>query len=240
MIGNPPFLRGKLRVRGLGDDYVARMFSAWEGRVPPEADLVCYWFVKAAEQIEAGRAQRVGLVATDTIRGGAIRPALQAAANGQRIYDARSDESSVIDGVAVRVSLVCFSSADPEHTPSVRVDGQTVDEIHTDLTATRGGTGIDLTVATPLSANLGTAFVGDTKGGPFDIPGNLAREWLRLPANPNRRPNADVLKPWMTGMDLTPRLAGKWVVDFGWGMSEKEATLYEKSFRSAKRTASRR
>ena len=26
--------------------------------------------------------------------------------------------------------------------------------------------------------------MGDTKSGPFDIPGELAREWLRLPANP--------------------------------------------------------
>ena len=30
---------------------------------------------------------------------------------------------------------------------------------------------------------------------------------LRLPANPNGRPNADVLKPWFNGMDLTRRPA---------------------------------
>ena len=43
--------------------------------------------------------------------------------------------------------------------------------------------------------------MGDTKGGPFDVPGDQAREWLRAPANPNGRPNADVLKPWFNGMD---------------------------------------
>ena len=59
------------------------------------------------------------------------------------------------------------------------------------------------------------AFIGDQKSGPFDIPGDLAREWLRLPANPNGRTNADVLKPWVNGMDLTRRPAGKWIVDFG-------------------------
>ena len=62
--------------------------------------------------------------------------------------------------------------------------------------------------------NLGTAFMGDTKGGPFDIPGDLAREWLRLPANPNGRPNADVLKPWVNGKDVTRRQADKWIVEF--------------------------
>ena len=42
----------------------------------------------------------------------------------------------------------------------------------------------------------------------------------RLPANPNGRPNADVLKPWVNGMDLTRRPQGKWIIDFGWTMSE--------------------
>ena len=54
VIGNPPFLGGKLLIGGLGEEYVSRMFAAWKGRVPPEADLVCYWFVKAGEQVEAG------------------------------------------------------------------------------------------------------------------------------------------------------------------------------------------
>ena len=230
VIGNPPFLGGKLLVRGLGEDYVAKMFSAWKGQVPPEADLVSYWFVKAGEQIEAGKAQRVGLVATNSVRGGANRRALQAATDGHPIYDAWSDEPWVIDGAAVRVSLVCFSSADTEHTLGVQLDGQAVDEIHADLTGRRGDMGIDLTLATGLPANLGVAFMGDTKSGSFDIPGNLAQEWLRRPANPNGRLNADVLRPWINGMDLTRRPAGKWIVDFGSEMSREEAALYEAPF----------
>ena len=78
------------------------------------------------------------------------------------------------------------------------------------------------------------AFMGDTKGGPFDVSGDQAREWLRLPANPNGRANADVLKPWINGMDLTRRLAGKWIVDFGWTMSAGDAALYEEPFRWVK------
>ena len=126
---------------------------------------------------------------------------------------------------------MCFSRADDEHTAEIRLDGASVDEIHSDLTAKRGGTGIDLTRAKRIPANVGVAFMGDTKGGPFDIPGDLAREWLRLPANPNGRPNADVLNPWVNGMDLTRRPSGKWIVDFGWGMTEADAALYEEPFR---------
>ena len=69
--------------------------------------------------------------------------------------------------------------------------------------------------------------MGDTKGGAFDVPGDLAREWLQLPLNPNGRPNSDVLLPWMNGMDLTRRPSGRWIIDFGWEMTEQEAALYE-------------
>ena len=81
VIGNPPFLGGKLLITHLGEDYVSRMFRTYAGRVPAEADLVCYWFEKAGRQIAAGRARRAGLVATNCIRGGANRRALEAAMN---------------------------------------------------------------------------------------------------------------------------------------------------------------
>ena len=230
VVGNPPFLGGKLLIDELGEDYVSQMFATWKDRVPQEADLVCYWFVKASEHVAAGKATRVGLVATNSIRGGANRRALQAATAGRPIFDAWADEPWVIDGAAVRVSLICFSGADDRHRPELRMDGEPVDAIHSDLTARRGETGLDLTGARRVSANVGVAFMGDTKGGPFDIPGDLAREWLCLPANPNGRPNADVLKPWVNGMDLTRRPAGKWIVDFGWEMLEADAALYEAPF----------
>ena len=246
VIGNPPFLGGKRLIRGLGEEYVAQLFAAYRDRVPREADLVTYWFVKAGEQVAAGRADRVGLVATNSIRGGANRRALAAATERRPIYDAWSDEPWVIDGAAVRVSLVCFAPEDTEYMPDPALDGEPVDAIFTDLTARRGGTGVDLTVAKRLRENAGVAFMGDTKGGLFDVTGDLATKWLHLPANPNRRPNAAVLKPWVNGMDVTRRATGKWIVDFGWQMSEKEAALFEEPFRHVqehvlpKRRANRR
>ena len=60
----------------------------------------------------------------------------------------------MIDGAAVRVSLVCFSRADDES--GARLDGQPVDEIYTDLTAGRAG--VDLTGVRCLPSNAGVAF----------------------------------------------------------------------------------
>ncbi|MCY4188541.1 MAG: hypothetical protein OXD30_08660, partial [Bryobacterales bacterium] len=191
VIGNPPFLGGKLLITNLGENYVSRMFAIYDGR-----DLVCYWFEKAGRQILFGKARRAGLVATNSIRGGANRRALQAATADQRIFEAWSDEPWVVDGAAVRVSLVCFLDADDNSMSGARLDGESVDEVHTDLTAQRGGVGVDLTDVRCLAENAGAAFMGDTKGGPFDVAGHQAREWLALPANPNGRTNADILKPW--------------------------------------------
>ena len=114
------------------------------------------------------------------------------------------------------MSLVCFSRTGDESVTGAQLDGRSVDEVYADLTARRDGAGVDLTSVRRLAENAAVAFMGDTKGGPFDISGDQAREWFRLPANPNGRTNADVLKPWVNGMALTRRPAGKWIVDFGW------------------------
>jgi hypothetical protein len=75
----PPFLGGKVMRRGRrlktgkgsgpGDEYVDVLFRVYEDRVSAEADFVCYWFAKAFEAMRAGRVSRVGLVATNSIRG---------------------------------------------------------------------------------------------------------------------------------------------------------------------------
>ncbi|HEY5551550.1 MAG TPA: DNA methyltransferase, partial [Opitutaceae bacterium] len=53
IVGNPPFLGGKLLRRELGDDYVGSLFSTFKHRVEPQADLCCYWFEKARKQLAA-------------------------------------------------------------------------------------------------------------------------------------------------------------------------------------------
>jgi type II restriction/modification system DNA methylase subunit YeeA len=43
VIGNPPFLGGKLMRRGLGDAYIESLFLLYSQAVPAESDLVTYW-----------------------------------------------------------------------------------------------------------------------------------------------------------------------------------------------------
>ena len=87
-----PFLGDKLLIRHLGSDYVSRLRRIYAGRLPAQADLVCYWFEKASRQVTTRKAGRAGLVATNSIRGGANRRALQAATDSGRIFEAWSDE----------------------------------------------------------------------------------------------------------------------------------------------------
>lgn len=72
--------------------------------------------------------------------------------------------------------------------------------INANLTA-----GTDTALARRLKENLNLAFMGDTKGGSFDIPNDLARWMLAAPLNPNGRPNSDVVRPWVNGLDVTRR-----------------------------------
>ena len=223
VIGNPPFLGGKLLRGVLGGEYVEALQRVYGDRIHGEADLVCHWFDKAQRLIAGGELVRAGLVGTNSIRGGRNRPVLDRIIEQGAIFDAWSDEPWVVEGAAVRVSLICFAGEDGRL--PMRMNGEEAPRINADLTTT-----VDLTHAGRLPQNSGVAYMGDTKNGAFDIAGSLAREWLRLPANPNGRPNADVLKPWVNGMDLTRRPAGKWIVDFGATMSEAHAALYESPF----------
>ena len=224
VIGNPPFLGGKLLRRGLGGDYVESLRRLYGSRLHGEADLVCHWFDKAARLVADGAVARAGLVATNSIRGGRNRAVLDRIVENGAIFDAWSDEPWVVDGAAVRVSLVCFGPK--EAGLPVHLNGAAAEQINSDLTSGS----VDLTKAGKVARNAGRAFMGDIKGGTFDVPGDLAREWLRLPANPNGRPNSDVLKPRMNGMDVTRRSSGRWIVDFGFAMDESAAALYEAPF----------
>lgn len=229
VIGNPPFLGDKKMRAELGDAYTTLLRKTYEGRVPGGADLVCYWFDKARAQMAAGQLQRAGLVTTNSIRGGANRKVLDAICAQTRIFEAWSDEPWVNDGAAVRVSLVAFGQAEQ---PS-RLDGADAATIHADLTSTNvdsaGTESASLTSAKALPANGGTAYVGIQKTGPFEIPGDLAREWLRMP-NPNGQPNSAVVRPWFNGLDVTRRNRDMWIVDFGADMQAGEASVFEKPF----------
>ncbi|HRY15636.1 MAG TPA: class I SAM-dependent DNA methyltransferase, partial [Candidatus Competibacteraceae bacterium] len=230
IVGNPPFLGGGKLLRELGDEYVGAMRRTYQGRVPGGADLVCYWFEKARAQIEARQTQRAGLVATNSIRRGSNRKVLERIQETGTIFHAWSNEPWINEGAAVRVSLVGFGNLPLGKTGGV-LDDQPVVEIYADLTGNiiDVGASIDLTQAKPLIENAGACIRGLAKVGQFDIPGELARRWLKSP-NPHGHSNRDVLTPWMNALDVTQRPSDTWLIDFANTLSESEAALYEKPF----------
>jgi type II restriction/modification system DNA methylase subunit YeeA len=222
IVGNPPFLGDRLLIGRLGEEASEAVRTAYLGRVPRSADLVCYWVEKASAAIEEGAASSFGLVVTNSIRGGSNRTVLERALLRAHLFAAWSDEGWVVDGAAVRVSIVCFDSSDRPK----RLNGIEVQTIHADLSAEE----VDLTRAAKLETNRGVCLHGSKKIGPFDIDGALAREMLLAPTNPNGRKNSEVLSPVWNGADVAGRSMDRWIIDFGMDMSEQEASEFEAPF----------
>jgi type II restriction/modification system DNA methylase subunit YeeA len=227
IVSNPPFLGTKKQFGNLGLPYTRALRAAYKGRIPGFADLVCYWFERAREEVATGRTERVGLVGTNSIRGGANRVVLDRIARDATIFEAWSDEPWTVEGAAVHVSLVCFGR---EVQPPFRLGGQAVPRINPDLTSAAA----DLTTARNLAENVGVGFMGTVKGGKFEVPGDVARRWLVEPPNANGRPNADVLRPWVNTLDVVRRPLDRWIVDFGTTTSEETSAYYAKPFAHAK------
>ena len=222
IIGNPPFLGGKRMRANLGDEYVEKVRAAFEGRVLPFADFVCYWFAKSWDAVKTVPATRVGLVATNSIRGGASRDTIRPIADAGAIFEAWSDEPWSIEGAAVRVSIICFGQG----TGTIQLNGGPIASIQASLSSAKS----DISTAAQLRENIGVCFEGGQKYGAFDVSAEVARNWLLLPLNPNSRPNADVLRPYLNARDLVRRSEDRWIVDFGNDASEAQASLYEMPF----------
>ncbi|MBN1139565.1 MAG: class I SAM-dependent DNA methyltransferase [Anaerolineae bacterium] len=222
IIGNPPFLGDKKMRAELGDKYVDDLRRLYSDRLPGQSDLVCYWFEKARAMIQAGLAKRAGLLATQSIRGGANRTVLERIKQSGDIFWAQSDRDWILGGAIVHVSMIGFDGG----TETTRIlDNEPVGRVNANLTAIA-----DVTKAQNLHENFGLAFIGTQKGGCFDIPNDLAQRMLQQKGNPNGRPNSAVIRPWINGSDLTGRNRGMYVIDFGVDMPEEEAALYEAPF----------
>lgn len=234
VVGNPPFIGDKRMRRELGEEYAVKLRKTFADRVPASADLVCYWFEKARAQMEMGHLNAAGLVSTNSIRGGANRRVLERIVESTRIFLAWSDEPWVNEGAAVRVSMVGFGDR-----KGAVLDNVEVPAIHASLTAD-----IDITNAARIPANFNVSFQGVTPraevkkkrrlelGLPcasFNLDGDVARKFLREPANVKGEPMAAVVRPYLVADDITTRPLDRFIVNFG--VREKlDASLFEKPF----------
>jgi len=229
IVGNPPFLGANKFKRLLGEEYTDKLRAAFDNKVKKTSDLVLYWFQKASH-ISKNTGAKIGLVATSAIRTGNNLSDLKDFTKNQQLFNAWSDLPWVNEGANVRVSLICFHHEANSKITTV-LNGDTVSAINPDLS---DGSGADLSSAYPLSENSGFIYQGSKKVGPFEIDGQLAREWLKLPTNPNGKKNKDVLKlSWLTS-DFMQRPRDKWIVDFGVSTPLDAAALYERPFEYVK------
>ena len=221
IVGNPPFLGGKLLRRELGDEYVKALFENYGQHVRPEADLCCYWFEKARDLIAQGKCRRAGLLATQGIRGGANRETLKRIKGSGDIFFAVSDREWVLAGANVHVSMIGFDDGTEKER---MLDERNVEAINANLS-----TNADTTQARRLADLADIAFMGDTKGGAFDVDEATAVNWLQQP-NPHGSPNSDVLIPWVNGLAVTRRMPPTWIIDFGL-RNEAAASGYQAPFK---------
>ncbi|MDP9316554.1 MAG: class I SAM-dependent DNA methyltransferase, partial [Chloroflexota bacterium] len=223
ILGNPPFLGGKKLRSELGDQYVDTIFKLYNGRVPREADLVTYWFEKAYQLIDQDKTQRSGLLATNSIRGGANRKILERIKQSGDIFMAWSDRAWILEGAAVRVSMVGFDDGKEQDRTW---DGRPVQVIHADLTGD-----FNLTGAQPLKENTNLCLRADEKGGSFEISNDVAQHMLQAPGNTDGKANSDVIMKWATATDIVRRHRSMWIIDFGVDTSQEQAAQYELPFR---------
>jgi hypothetical protein len=221
IVGNPPFVGGNRIRRELGDDYVDKLFRLYKAQVPSSSDLCCYWFEKARRQLNLGKCERVGLLATQAIRGGANRTVLDNIKVDGDIFFAYSDRDWILDGASVHVSMIAF---DKGQEPFKALDGLAVPTINSDLTSTS-----DLTLSKRLEGQSAIWCYGSQQKAKFDINYQLGLQFLASP-NPSGRPNSDVIRPSVNGAQVLRETHESFVIDYGMLRDIDQASLYEQPF----------
>jgi hypothetical protein len=226
IVGNPPYMgRGRQR-DAFGDGYVEALREAYPD-VNENSDYVMFWWRRAAEAVASGRTLRAGLITTNSITQRHNREEItNAAEQGVRVIWAVPDHPWVdeLGAADVRVAMTVLSRELGE-VVRLEVDNTAkvtrtvrVAELNADLSATA-----DVATAAEISlrANSGLSSQGFTLVGQgFVLDGDEARALM------DREPKTrDIIRPYLSGRDLTKRRRDQFVVDFGL-MSEKEARGY--------------
>lgn len=232
IIGNPPYLGAQRHREVFGDGYVEALRAAYPD-VPDGADLVMYWWFRAAQAVASGQTIRAGLITTNSIVQTQNRSVVSAASDrGARVTWAIPDHVWYEggDGAEVRVAMTVVAK-EPARATLVtverveRVRGHVpilstteVPSLNPDLTAFA-----DVATAStvPLRSNAGLAFRGVyAMGDGFFLDGEEARELLAMDPR-----HSQVIRRIRNGKDLTARPRDVFLIDFAL-MSEEEAREY--------------
>lgn len=233
IVGNPPFIgKGKLR-EDLGDGYAETLRETYPA-VPESADFVLYWWHKAAELVRTGKAQRFGLITTNSLRQTFARRVVQAQLSGTpplSLVFAIPDHPWVdtAEGAAVRIAMTVGAAGEHPGELLEVTDEQPQDDgsEKVEFKSHRGKISADLTVganvstAVALMANVGMTSMGVMLAGRgFVIE---EQEAQALGAGRNHSLDA-VLRPIRNGKDLLDEPRRMFVIDFT-GLTVDEARL---------------
>jgi hypothetical protein len=231
IVGNPPFIGNKRMRAALGDGYADALRAAWP-EVPESADFVMYWWHKAAETVRQGRAERFGLITTNSMTMIFNRRVIEAHQNATpplSLAFAVPDHPWVdsADGAAVRIAMsVGTGGRDVEGDLVSVLDETAADngEVTVAIRVQRGlihsnlKVGANLTRCAKLQANAGMSYMGMIPlGSGFWIDREKA-ETLGLGVVPGFEKH---VRRYLNGKDLTGTPRGILALDF-YGLTEEE------------------
>jgi hypothetical protein len=242
IVGNPPFIGASRMRETLGDGYTEALRLAWKGAVPESADLVMFWWCKAAAETARGRCKRFGFITTNSIHQTfnrrVMEPFLTDTKKPLHLAYAIPDHPWIdsADGAAVRIAMTAAAPGREEGvlekitTESPMEHG----EVEVTLQAARGviapnlQIGADLTSCAALIANSKLSCPGVKLHGSGFIVSNEVAASLGLGTIENLDHH---LKGYRNGKDLTNRPHEVRVIDL-FGLTEEEArmqfpTLYQ-------------
>jgi hypothetical protein len=239
IIGNPPFIGAGPMRAALGDGYVEALRSAYPD-VPDSADLVMFWWEKAANAVRAGHSRRFGLITTNSLKQTFNRRVVQRHLQADpplKLSFAIPDHPWVdsSDGAAVRIAMTvgsCDKQAGVLQTVTKEWnaggEGDEVTlasfsgEVHADLRI-----GADVASAKTLAANSGISSAGfKLHGAGFIVTEEQAAELIDMEVN-----SKQLIKPYRNGRDLADKPRGVFVIDaFGFSVEslrEYHPALYQ-------------
>jgi hypothetical protein len=233
IVGNPPFL-GASRMRdALGDGYTEALRQAWKGDVPESADLVMFWWCKAAAETAQGHCERFGFITTNSIHQTfnrrVIEPFLADAKNPLHLAYAIPDHPWIdsADGAAVRIAMTVAAPGKAEGVLEKVTDERPMEHGEVEVSLSRSGgilapnlqIGADLSSCSALLANSKLSCPGVKLHGSGFIVSNEEAMQLGYGTIENL---GNHLKGYRNGKDLTNRPRDVRVIDL-FGLSEDEA-----------------
>lgn len=225
IVGNPPFLGKGEPMRGaFGDAYLNALWKA-NPKVNKSADFVMFWWDRSATLLKRKDSilRRFGLVTTNSVDQFFNRRILAKHLEGTdpiSLVLATPDHpwtKATKNAAAVRIAMTVAAPGSftgqllrLTHESGLDTDNPTVDfEVTEGLVSPSLTVGARLTDAKPLRSNIGLASMGPALGGRgFVVDGAAARN-LRSHAESS----STILRPLVTGKDITDRNRGRFVID---------------------------